>query len=136
MTSDSACIFASRTHVVIKICHPRIILSRIYILYIPKGNFEVQEYLTFHVEKVLAYQSLIRFLDSYVPQPSHSPVHTLLGNFSATFSLLSNFQCIGQLLSFCVSIVTVMLLLRVKQLKSTEYKNIDCVENVRIYPIL
>ena len=49
--------------------------------------------------------------------------------FSATFSLLSNFQCIRQLLSFCVSIVTVMLLLRVKQLKSAEYKNIACVEN-------
>ena len=65
-----------------------------------------------------------------------SSVHKLLGNFSATsgfsatFSLLSNFQCIRQLLSFCVSIVTVMLLLRVKQLKSAEYKNIACVENI------
>ena len=31
---------------------------------------------------------------------------------------------------FCVSIVTVMLLLRVKQLKLAEYKNIVCVENI------
>ena len=31
---------------------------------------------------------------------------------------------------FCVSIVTVMYLLPVKQLKSAEYKNIACVENV------
>ena len=30
----------------------------------------------------------------------------------------------------CVSIVTVMLLLRVKQLKSAEYKNIASVENI------
>ena len=65
-----------------------------------------------------------------------SPVHKLLSNFqkleafSAAFRWLSNFQCIGQLLSFCVSIVTVMLLLRVKQLKSAEYKNIACVENI------
>ena len=36
------------------------------------------------------------------------------------YSLIS---CIGQLLSFSVSIVVVMLLLRVKQLKSAEYKN-------------
>ena len=36
--------------------------------------------------------------------------------FSATSSLVSNFQCIGQLPSFCVSIVTIMLLLRVKKL--------------------
>ena len=62
--------------------------------------------------------------------PQYSPVHKLLGNFSATFSLLSDFQCIGQLLSFCVSLVTVMLLLRVKQLKSAEYQNIACVENI------
>ena len=33
-------------------------------------------------------------------------------------------------LSFCISIVTVMLLLRVTQLKSAEYKNIACVENI------
>ena len=44
-----------------------------------------------------------------------SPVHKLLGNFSATLGFSSNFQYIGQLLSFCVSIDTVMLLLRVKQ---------------------
>ena len=49
---------------------------------------------------------------------------------SATFSSLSNIQCIGQLLGFCVSIVIFMLLLRVKQLKSAEYKNTACVENI------
>ena len=69
-----------------------------------------------------------------------SPVCKLLGNifgnFSAilglfaNFSLLSNFQCIGQILSFSFSIVTLMLLPQVKQLKSAEYRNIACVENV------
>ena len=59
--------------------------------------------------------------------PLASRVHMLLVNLSATlvfpaiFSLLSNFQCIWQLLSFGVSIVTVMLLPRVKQLKSVDY---------------
>ena len=62
-----------------------------------------------------------------------SPVHQLLGSFRqfqailATFSLLSYFQCIGQLLTFCVSIVTVILLLRVSQLDA---QKIACVENV------
>ena len=53
-----------------------------------------------------------------------------LGAFQETFSLLSNFQCIGQLLSFCISMVTVVLLLRVKRLKRAEYKSIACVENI------
>ena len=54
-----------------------------------------------------------------------SPAHKLIGNFSATlgfsatFSLLSNFQCIRQRLKFCVSIV-----------RSVEYKNIANVENI------
>ena len=66
-------------------------------------------------------------IDDDLDRLENSPVHKLLGNFSATldflatFSLLSNFQCIGQLLRFGVSIVTVVLLLRVKQLKSIEY---------------
>ena len=53
-----------------------------------------------------------------------------LGAFQATFSLLSNFQCIGQLLSLCISMVTVVLLLRAKRLKRAEYKNIPCFENI------
>ena len=61
---------------------------------------------------------------------AYIPVHKLLGNFSTTFSLFSNFQCIRQLLSLCVSIVAVMLLIRVKQLKSVEYKNMASVENI------
>ena len=71
---------------------------------------------------------LISFAPGYIIRVHTSPVHKLLGNFSATFSLLSNFQCIGKLPSFCVSIVTVMLLLRVKQL-SAEYR---CVEKISV----
>ena len=36
-------------------------------------------------------------------------------------------------LSFCMSLVTVILLLQVKQLKSAEYKNIACVENIFVH---
>ena len=67
---------------------------------------------------------------------SSSPVHKLLGSFSATLGFFDNFQLVEQLSmhrvtsKFCVSIVTVMLLLRVKQLKSAEYKNIARVENI------
>ena len=50
----------------------------------------------------------------------------LFGNFGR----FGNFQCIWKLLSFCVSIVIVMLLLRVKQLESAEYTNTACVENI------
>ena len=55
---------------------------------------------------------------------------------SATLGLFGNFQLVDQLsvywaiLSCCVSLVTVMLLLQVKQLKSSEYKNTACVENI------
>ena len=52
---------------------------------------------------------------------SYSATFRQLSAFLATFSLLSNFQFIGQLLSFCASIVTDMLLLRVKESKSAEY---------------
>ena len=50
----------------------------------------------------------------------HNFLQQLFGNFRllATFSLLSTFQCIGQLSSFCFSIGTVMFLVRVTQLKS------------------
>ena len=60
----------------------------------------------------------------------------LLGNFSATLGFFGNVPSVEQLLmhrqllSFCAPIVTVLLLLRVKQLKSAEYKNIACIENI------
>ena len=56
-----------------------------------------------------------------------SPVHKLLGNFPATLGFLSNFQLVEQLsvhratFKFFASIVTDMLLLQVKHLKSAEY---------------
>ena len=65
-----------------------------------------------------------------------SPVRKLLGNFSSTLDFFGNFQLVEQLSihratsKFCVSIVTVMPLLQVKQLRSAEYKNIACVENI------
>ena len=76
-----------------------------------------------------------------VKPPAPSPVHKLLGNFSVSLRLFSNFQLVEQLsvhrttLKFCASIVTVMLLLRVKQLKNAVllhklYSNIAYVKNI------
>ena len=93
-----------------------------------KGNYSQATKLPRTTSKQFQRQLLPTSLKIPIaPMECGSPVHKLFGSFSATlgflstFSLLSNFQLIGQLLIFCVSIVTVMLLLHVKQLKSAEY---------------
>ena len=70
-----------------------------------------------------------------------SPVHKLLGNFSATLGFFGNFQLVEQLSmhratsQFLCLLVAVMLLLRVKQLKCAEYKNTAYVENLFVQSI-
>ena len=65
-----------------------------------------------------------------------SPVHKLLGNFSATLGLFGNFQLVEQLSVHWETSKLLCLYSRrhapatSETIKSAEYKNIACVENI------